>query len=272
MSEESYTILRPFRHGKAHQFLCLKADQWTARSIELYGEYSESEVDVFRRFIKPDSVCIDAGALFGAHTVAMAELARFVWAFEPQRIAAQMIAANCQLNSMDNVEVYQAALGDKNCSGCAPRLDVRDQGAHWGMSQILPLTDDEGLDVAVAMRHELISVVCLNRRFAYDLGFIKIDCEGSEPAILTGGMDLLRTAQPVVYIEANTNRDDIKDLLKSAGYRDFWWHYAVCDREPNYLGRLVPPAIESPVMLLALPRTMVSEHLEWIESNGFRRV
>ena len=50
------------------------SDIWVGRSIEKYGEYSESEVQVFRDFIKPGFAILDVGANTGSHTIAFSRL------------------------------------------------------------------------------------------------------------------------------------------------------------------------------------------------------
>ena len=59
-------------------------DYYIGASLKLYGEYSELEIALLRRIIKPDWVVIDVGANIGALTVAFAEMAEEVYAFEPQ--------------------------------------------------------------------------------------------------------------------------------------------------------------------------------------------
>jgi hypothetical protein len=62
-------------------------DMWVGRSIEKYGEYSESEVQVFRDIIKQGDVVLDVGANIGCHTMAMSRLVGhggIVFSYEPE--------------------------------------------------------------------------------------------------------------------------------------------------------------------------------------------
>ena len=59
------------RHGR---MVFLKHDVYIGRSLELYGEYSESEAEVFTQLLRPGDVVIEAGANIGAHTVHIANL------------------------------------------------------------------------------------------------------------------------------------------------------------------------------------------------------
>jgi len=114
------TVTFPFKHGPKKQLIVPKGDPWTGRSVELYGEYSENEVDVFREFIRPDDICIDAGALFGAHTLAMADLVSRgtggIFAFEPQPLPFSILARNTSPPTCD-VTTCQQALGRQDGFG-----------------------------------------------------------------------------------------------------------------------------------------------------------
>ena len=73
------------RHGK---LMYLLNDAYIGRSLDVYGEYSEGEIDLFRQLLRPGDVAIDVGANIGALTVPMARLVQpggAVVAFEPQR-------------------------------------------------------------------------------------------------------------------------------------------------------------------------------------------
>jgi hypothetical protein len=73
------------RHGK---LMYLLNDAYIGRSLDVYGEYSEGEVDLFRQLLRPGDVTVDEGPNIGALTVAMAQLVQpggAIVAFEPQR-------------------------------------------------------------------------------------------------------------------------------------------------------------------------------------------
>jgi hypothetical protein len=46
------------------------SDIWVGRSIEKYGEFSESEVQVFQDILKPGHVVLNLGSNIGCHTIA----------------------------------------------------------------------------------------------------------------------------------------------------------------------------------------------------------
>ena len=80
-------------------------DRYIGRSVENYGEWSPAETALFARFCRPGDYVVDVGANIGTHTLAFARLVGErgrVFAFEPQRMVAQVLAANAALNSLTN--------------------------------------------------------------------------------------------------------------------------------------------------------------------------
>jgi len=66
-----------------------KNDMYVGKSLELYGEFSEGEVDLFRQLVHQGDTVLEIGANLGAHTLVLAQLAGeggCVYAFEPQRL------------------------------------------------------------------------------------------------------------------------------------------------------------------------------------------
>src|SRR5262249_46365854 len=72
-------------------------DTYIGRALDLYGEYSESEVDLFRRILKTGDTIIEAGANIGALTVPLAQIvgpSGWLMAFEPQPASFQLLDKN----------------------------------------------------------------------------------------------------------------------------------------------------------------------------------
>src|SRR5262245_48635407 len=120
--EEHNQLVRG-RHG---MLLFNRNDTVVGQSVLHYGEYFDSEVEVFRQLIRPGAHVADIGANIGTHTVAMARLVGpegWVHAFEPQRLVFQTLCANVALNSLTNVDCENAAVGEKTGSIPVEELD-----------------------------------------------------------------------------------------------------------------------------------------------------
>jgi FkbM family methyltransferase len=232
--EEGHQRLVRARHGYV---LYNRNDTVIGRSIEMYGEYFESEVQVFRRFLAPGDVALDVGSNIGTHTLAMARLvgpAGRVIAFEPQRLVFQTLCANVAINSLDNVQCVNAAVGDapgwlelsdpdpgveNNFGGAA--VDMLTGAAHAPRVPSLPLDDFLNVD---------------------RLKLVKIDVEGMEAAVLRGGRMQISRFRPVMYVE-NAFPDkspELIALLADLGYRAFW-HLPLYVTRDNFFGNAERP-------------------------------
>lgn len=90
-------------------------DVYFAVAIELYGEWSELEMRLMRRFIRAGHTVVEAGVHIGSLTVAFAQLvgvAGRVIGFEPQRVLYQMAAANVAINGLWNVHLHNVGAGN----------------------------------------------------------------------------------------------------------------------------------------------------------------
>jgi FkbM family methyltransferase len=245
---EGYTVLHRFRHGNAGVFLCLRSDSYIGRSVGLFGEYSEAEVDVFRWFVREDDVVIDAGALFGEHTLALAMLCPrgSVLAFEPQRIPFQILCGNVQLNSIANVDAVKSALGAADGVSSIPSYDPS-VNCPWGLARL------ESPHM-VPRRGEVIRVRTIDGLALPRLNFIKLDIEGYELDALRGASATIARCRPVIYLEFNENRAAIAEWLRSAGYLGLFRHFPAVHRYPNWNGvGLDGEEVPHSDMLLAFP-------------------
>lgn len=70
---------------------------FVGRSLALYGEYREGEVELFQQILRPGDIAVEVGANIGAHTVPMAksvgDSGRII-SFEPQNEVFQALNGN----------------------------------------------------------------------------------------------------------------------------------------------------------------------------------
>ena len=57
------------KHCRRGPMMYLARDQYMGRSLDLYGESSELEFELFGQFLKPGMIVVDAGAHIGTHTI-----------------------------------------------------------------------------------------------------------------------------------------------------------------------------------------------------------
>ena len=192
-----------------------RKDVWVGRSFDLYGEYSEAEVQVWADYLKPGNIVFDVGANTGSHTVAFSRLVGptgSVFAFEPERTAFYALAGNVAINNLKNVYCYQQALGNENGSIRVPELDYDKTTNFGGVS--LDADYSESPHYVVGMNK--IDSISLPR-----LDLVKIDVEGMEKVVLEGGVENINKFKPVLYVE-NDRADKSEALIafiKSLGYQ-----------------------------------------------------
>ena len=87
LAADMQTFLKDCRWGR---FLLLRGDMISTYA-DVYGEWSELEVSLYRRLLKTDSVVVEVGANLGLHTVPLAKIASSgrVICFEPRRAILQ---------------------------------------------------------------------------------------------------------------------------------------------------------------------------------------
>src|SRR5580704_3368922 len=169
--EASATALKQCRYGR---MLYLRGDVYIGRSLELYGEYGQSENALFAQLLAPGHIAVEVGANIGAHTVHLGKLVGpggAVLAFEPQRIIFTVLCANLALNDLFNARPIHAAVGSSEGTINVPVLDPRAQ-QNFG-----------GLSLGKTSQGEPVSQVMLDRYPLPSLRLLKLDVEGMETEV-----------------------------------------------------------------------------------------
>jgi FkbM family methyltransferase len=214
---------RRCRHGA---FLYNARDRYIGRSLELYGEYAELELQLLLRLVKQGDVAIDAGANIGAFTVPLARRVGpdgWVLAIEPQRLVHQMLCANVAANGLANVVAHWCGLGAGPTEAVVPALDYNKENNFGGV----PLRGSGA--------GERIPIVTIDSLALPSCALIKIDVEGMELDVLRGARETIRRHQPRLFVENNgTDRSPpLIAWLLEQGYR-LYWHVAPLFNPRNF--------------------------------------
>ena len=188
-------------------------DIYIGRSLDLYGEWSKGDMDLFRQILRPGMTGVEIGANIGAHTVTLAQA---VWpggsvlAIEPQRIVFQTLCA--QPGGKQYHQRRCAAVGGWLRAGTilVPMLDFAKEN-NFG-----------GLGLGSFQIGEPVAVITLDSLNLARCDFVKIDVEGMEKAVLEGAVETLARCQPVLYVE-NDRSEKSTELIRTidaAGLRD----------------------------------------------------
>jgi FkbM family methyltransferase len=211
-SFQPYTALKQCRYG---QMVYNVHDQYVGRSLELYSEFSEGEVAIFRQIVQPGQIVLDIGANIGCHTVFFARqvgLGGAVMAFEPQRCVFQMLCANMAINSIPNAWCMHAAVGTQPGQILVPMLDFHREN------------NVGGLGLGDFSFGESVQVLTLDGLNLGAVHFIKVDVEGMEEQVLRGAVQTLERFKPVLYVENDRQEKSVSLIrfIDSQGYAMFW--------------------------------------------------
>ncbi len=210
-SERYLTI--PIQYGF---LLKLDLSEPAQRKIYFFGDYDERhEITLLRRILLPGDIFWDIGANIGFYTLTASRLVGpegRVVSFEPAAHAWESLITNLSLNQSANVQPVQIALSDKSGQAVLHRkADFADGGA-----SLMPRVDYH-------RDTEEVTTITLDQFLAQSGSpppiFMKIDVEGLEGNVLSGGRKILQGEQPPLILVEMNDPDRIGAILSAAGYR-----------------------------------------------------
>lgn len=190
------------------QLIASRNDVYIGRGLLEYGEFSEGEVELFRRIIKPNDVVCDVGANIGAHTLAFARLARHVFAFEPQPMLYLALCGMVALNELRNVTTVHAGCYSREGTMAYDELDISKTN-NFGALPLKPYESGHPIRVL---------------KMLTECDFLKVDVEGMELDVLRGSSEMIRKRKPILYVEADRRDkfDALTAYIRSLGYTPYW--------------------------------------------------
>lgn len=173
--------------------------------------------EALRRVLQPGATFWDVGAHAGFFAILAARLVGSsgrVDAFEPLPDNRRRLARAIELNGVTNVNVHACAVSDR---GGEATLYGSSASVTWS------LVDEGGASEAVTVATETLDSLA---RSLPPPDVLKIDVEGSEVAVLRGGIELLRERRPSILVES--------DEAGIAAIRDLTREYAVERLDPTH--------------------------------------
>lgn len=220
-------VVQRCRHGL---MIYNQRDVWQGRSFEVYGEYSEAEVQLYTKIIKNGDTVIEVGGNIGSLTVPISRLTGtgVVMTFEPERTAFCTLAGNIAINNLRNVFCYQQAIGKTTGVIDVPELDLERTDNFGGLELDKDYTKCPHYPVG------------LNSIDAIDLqhcDIIKIDVEGMEMAVLEGAVKTIEKLSPHLVVEDDRpeKSEALRAFIRSQGYK-MYLHEAMLFNPNNWNG------------------------------------
>lgn len=182
-----------------------------------YGNASKtSDVLVLEQYLDPTRAAVDVGANRGVWIQMMAGRCTHVHAYEPD---AQMFRF-ARRHAPSNVTVHHCALSDSAGEAVltTPIWDGAASRTHGSLSK-----DFSAYDTVT----QTVPTRRLDAEDLHNVGFIKIDVEGHEMAVLRGAEGLLREQEPAMWIEVEprhgSDPQTVATFLEGLGYRGFFY-------------------------------------------------
>ena len=202
-------------------------DLYVGQSLQLYGEFSPGEMDLYRFLLQPGDVVVEGGANIGALTVPIAQAVGetgLVFAFEPQRLTFQALCGNLALNSLPNVFAMNTALGAESGHIHVPAVNLTSPDNVGGVE----------LD---ASKPPNIGVATLDSYQFPRCTLLKLDVEGMELDVLQGATDTIKRCRPLIVaeIDREAKKPAVLAFLRDRDYL-LYAHNPPLYREDNWRG------------------------------------
>lgn len=210
----------------------LRTDQYIAQSLGYYGEFSESEIALWRTLVRPGDTVVSAGANIGAHIVWFArQHAGRVITVEPQKVLYEILLENIAQNGIgETVEAHHAALGKGAGKTALPAVDYRYPFSFGSIA-----TGPASALGASAVVVDMVTIDALvNGR---DVRMIHLDVEGHELDALAGAALTIRQSRPYLYLECDRpgQQDALLAWMNQNGYEALF-HNAPLWNPHNFAG------------------------------------
>jgi FkbM family methyltransferase len=180
-----------------------------------YMRRIDPEMGLLRFIVDPRRPSLDVGANLGLFTYFLSRFSPQVHAFEPNPLPFAVLRHVADRN----VTLHQVALTDQSRE---LELVVRKGRKGWTSNGLSVDAQREGRFAIVKVPGRRIDDLGLD-----PVGFIKIDVEGHELAVLRGAVATLERDRPNLFVEneyshAGTAAQEVFDLLRVLGYQGFF--------------------------------------------------
>ena len=174
-----------------------------------YRVRPEKELLFVDQLADPSRRAVDVGGWWGPWTYWLSRYCPEVITFEPNPV----MAAHLRRVTADNVRVEAVALSDHSGEGT---LWVPEGRGPDALASLREGVEGRGQSVTVPLHR-------LDDFEVDDVGFLKVDVEGHEYAVLEGALETIRRSRPVLLVELEENKsarpiDAAIDLLADLGY------------------------------------------------------
>lgn len=200
---------------------------WAKRNF--LNEYKVKEIEVVRKFLREDDICVDVGAHAGSWAIPLSRIVPkgIVWGFEALPYYARVLGITTTILCRGNIKIVNKAVLS---SEQEVNIQWKDSDGERLTGKTHVAFDGEGLVEPVAVQGtSLDSFFAKNNTEGKRIAFIKIDIEGAELFALRGAADIINRWHPVLYLEIyeeycrsyGYSYEDIFEFMSGFGYQAF---------------------------------------------------
>lgn len=196
----------------------MKGNNQTADWILKEGIPEKSLIDWCKTYCDKSKTFVDIGAHMGTYALSLAPYCKEVHAFECQRNTYYQLCAGIALNELYNVYPHNFALGKAEDNEKLMSLKITSEDG--GGSSICNLPSN-----LRCLREEQVVVRSLDSFHLENVGFLKIDVEGSEINVLKGAEETLKkSGWPPFIFEAwpdawyGKQKEELMNYIRGLGY------------------------------------------------------
>ncbi len=220
------------------------------RKIRFWREYyqtGEYELSLLPRYVDRKRWSVDVGCNVGSYAYHLGRLSAGVHAFDPNPACIALV------ESLGLPRLRSHAVGLSDQSGSA-ELRLPDQGFGGGdpargslESHIIP---EEHVGAVIPTQIRTLDSYDLN-----EIGFVKIDVEGHEEAVLRGALDTVARNRPILLLEIEDRHNPeglarVREIMKGLDYKGHFYfqqRYADLDSFDPALHQRVDERLEGVV-------------------------
>lgn len=200
---------------------------WAKRNF--LNEYQVKEIEVIRKYLRKDDICIDVGAHAGSWSIPLSKLVSkgMVWGFEALPYYARVLTLTTRILGRRNIRVINKAVLSAEQE---VNIQWKDASGERLTGKTHVAFDGEGLVDPVSVQGvSLDSFLAKNNAEEKRIAFIKIDIEGAELFALKGATALINKWHPIFYLEIyeeycrsyGYSYIEIFELMSSFGYQAY---------------------------------------------------
>jgi FkbM family methyltransferase len=188
--------------------------------INQYGDWESEYNNIFDKYLNDNSLCIDVGAFIGTNTIKMARRCKKVYSFEPYEQTFNLLKKNLEFNNINNVEVYQKAVGNEN-KKITEMYYPEKLKQYENLSNVGAMRVTYEFHENTKMKVDVDMIKLDDYFYMQKIDLIKLDCEGCELDVLKGGKYIIQKFKPIILLENFERKELLEDVWKELEGLDY---------------------------------------------------